>query len=331
MEIDQGRNPLFGIHSLWTTNFKGWSEYYLYEFKIAYFLNFHKEPYFLSFALFVLFNYLYCIYKLCTIKKKSFWILILFFSTGSLLAIERTNNDLIIFCLLYWVAIYPNIFGVFLYLIATKIEIWPAVAGITFIKKRIKILALILVIFFFMYNFKAIFYEQAGATNDWFSFGAKSTSLSINKFFSININYLIIVAILSLLALISLLPSINVSKVEFKKQPTAFIERLFLIGSSVYVGLFVAESNYDYKLIFLIFCIPYVGLLKNKINKYFILITMVIASNYSWMWNKNLLSVGAFINITAKSLLFILLLNLLIKYIYNLYKDYEIKKIFPTF
>jgi hypothetical protein len=42
-------------------------------------------------------------------------------------------------------------------------------------------------------------------------------------------------------------------KLEFKKEPTAFIERLFLTGSSIYIALFILESNHDYKLIFIIF------------------------------------------------------------------------------
>jgi hypothetical protein len=80
--------------------------------------------------------------------------------------------------------------------------------------------------------------------------------------------------------------------------------------------------------IFLIFCVPYVSMLRNKIDKYFILILMVIASNYTWMYNNNLTSVGVFINTIAKCFLFVSLLNLLIKYIYNLFKKYGIKKIF---
>ena len=328
MAIDTGRNPLFAMHEYWVPpHNRGMSEYFLPQFKLAHFLKFHKEPYFLSFALFILINYIYCCYKLLNIKKNSFWVLILFFSSGSLLGIERTNNDLIIFILLYWMAMYPNILGIFFYLGAVIIEFWPVVAGITFIKKKIKILGLILIVCFFAYNFKGIFFN-APILNDWFSFGAKSTAIAINRFFLINIDYLIISVILIFFTLISLLPSLNILKLEFKKEPTAFIERLFLTGSSIYIGLFILESNYDYKLVFIIFCVPYISLLKNKINKYSILISMIIASNYPWMSNNNVNSLGAFINIGIKCLLFVMLLNLLIRYIINFYQKYGIKKIF---
>jgi hypothetical protein len=329
MAIDNGRNPLFAMHEIWvtTSDNKGISEYFLTQFKLAHFLKFHKEPYFLSFAIFIIINYIYCCYKLLNIKKNSFWILILFFSSGSLLGIERTNNDLIIFILLYWMAMYPNILGIFFYLSSVIIEYWPAVTGITFIKKKIKILALVLIVCFFAYNLKAIFFNTP-ILNDWFSFGAKSTTLTINRFFLININYLVILVTLIIFTLISLLPSLNILKLEFKKEPTAFIERLFLTGSSIYIGLFILESNYDYKLIFIIFCVPYISLLKNKITKYSVLISMIVASNYTWMSNHNLNSLGAFMNIGIKCLLFIMLLNLLIRYIINFYKKYGIKKIF---
>ena len=181
---------------------------------------------------------------------------------------------------------------------------------------------------FFIYNFKAIFYENVEGINDWLSFGSKSTSVSVYRFFSVNINYLTITTVLLFSTLFSLIPWLKIFKFEFKKEPTPFVERLFLIGSSIYIGLFIAASNFDYKLIFLIFCVPYVSMLRNKIDKYFILILMVIASNYTWIYNNNLASVGVFINIIAKCFLFVLLLNLLIKYIYNLYNKYGIKKIF---
>ena len=226
-------------------------------------------------------------------------------------------------------AMHPNILGIFFYFCAIFIEFWPAIAGINFIKKKIKILALILIIFFFSYNLKAVFWNEP-IINYWFSFGAKSMSIYLRHFFLININYLIISVILVFFTLTSLLPSLNILKLEFKKEPTPFIERLFLTGSSIYIGLFIFESNYDYKLIFIIFCVPYISLLKNKINKYSILISMIVASNYTWMAShieiKN--NLGAVINISIKCLLFVMLLNLLIRYIINFYKKYGIKKIF---
>ena len=335
--INEGRNPLLSLHELWIFNnalnedgsFKGIPEYFLPAFKFAFFLNFHKEPYFLVFALFIIINYIFCSFKILTIKKNSFWILILFFSSSSLLAIERTNNDIIIFCLLYWTAVFPNTFGVILNLLAVYIEFWPMVAGIAFIKKKIKILLLILLTIFIIIFFKDIFGQNLRPVlSDYFSWGAKSTSISIKRHFGLEINYINIIIFLFSLALITLINKLNLLKLQFRKQPNDLEERLFLIGSSIYVGLFILESNVDYKLIFFTFCVPYLSRLKSKISKYFILISMVLASNWQLMSGNNYASLGALINIMIKCLIFVILLSLLIKYLINFYKNYGIKKIF---
>ena len=328
--INEGRNPLFSLNELWIyDNFKGIPEYFLPAFKFAYFLNFHKELYFLGFALFFIINYIFCSYKILTIKKNSFWILILFFSSSSLLAIERTNNDIIIFSLLYWTAVFPNAVGIILNLLAIYIEFWPLAAGIAFIKKKIKILLLILVTMFIVIFFKDMFSQNMRPfLSDYFSWGAKSASISIKRNLGLEINYMNIIIILLSLSLITLIRKLNLFELQFAKQPSELEERLFLIGSSIYVSLFILESNVDYKLIFLIFCVPYLSRLKSKINKYFILISIVLASNWQLMSGNDYASLGALINIMIKCLIFVILLSLLIKYFIDFYKNYGIKKIF---
>jgi hypothetical protein len=332
--INEGRNPLFSVHELWIFNspsgtFKGLPEYFLPAFKFAYFLNFHKELYFLGFAFFLIMNYVFCVYKILTIKKNSFWILILFFSSSSLLLIERTNNDIIIFCLLYWTAVFPNLWGVILNLLAVYVEFWPMAAGIAFIKKKIKILLLFLFSIFLIIFYKDMFNQNmTPVLSDYFSWGAKSTSISIKRHFGLEINYISIIFFLLIMSLITLIDKLNLLKLKFGKQPNDLEERLFLIGSSIYIGLFILESNVDYKLTILIFCVPYLSRLESKINKYFILISIVLASNWQLMSGNNYASLGALINITIKCLIFIILLSLLIKYFINFNKNYGIKKIF---
>jgi hypothetical protein len=219
--------------------------------------------------------------------------------------------------------------GIILNLLAIYIEIWPMAAGIAFIKKKIKMLLLILVTIFIIIFFKDIFSQNmTPVLSDYFSWGAKSTSISIKRYFGLEINYINIIIFLFSLALITLINKLNLLKLQFRKQPNDLEERLFLIGSSIYVGLFILESNVDYKLIFLIFCVPYLSRLKSKISKYFILISMVLASNWQLMSGNNYASLGALINIMIKCLIFVILLSLLIKYLINFEKNYGIKKIF---
>jgi hypothetical protein len=331
LAIEAGRDPLFSTHESWApANWPGHSRYYLPMFKLSHFLNFHKEIYFIIFANFIIINLIICIYKLIKLKKNSFWILILFFSGSTLLGIERTNNDLIIFCLLYWVAVFPNILGTIFVLIATYIEFWPLASAISFIKKKIKILLLFCLVIFVLYFYKIIFSESGlVVTNDWFSFGSKSTSITFQRYSLININHTLISFFLILLSLLTFIKKINFLKLEFKKEPNDFYERLFLIGSSTFCGLYILQSNYDYKLILLILCVPYITLLKNKFDKYLLLICMIISSNYNLFVNYPFTGRGIniIIPVLSKNILFVMIFALLLKYIINYWKINGFKKI----
>jgi len=330
MAISMGKNPLFAAHEFWTTPLflkYGMNIYFLPAFKFAYFLNLHKEIYFISFSILVIFFYIICVSSLLKIKKNSFWILILFFSNSSMLGIERTNNDLIIFCLIYYAAVFPNFIGVSLVMLATYIEFWPIFSGIGFIKKKIKILFLICSVIFILIFNQAIFdLRMQPILAEWFSFGAKSLSVTVKRAFNLDVSYLAIVGLLIIITFLTLI--ISGFKLEHKKKPDDFVERLFLIGATLYISLFIIASNFDYKLIFLLFCVPYLSLLKNIFVKWFILLTIIVASNYSWMYNDSLTSFGHYINIISKILIFIILLNILIRYFINFIINSGIKKIF---
>ena len=330
MAISVGKNPLFATHEFWRTPLflqYGLNIYFLPAFKFAYFLNLHKEIYFIGFAILVIFFYIICVSSLLKIKKNSFWILILFFSNSSMLGIERTNNDLIIFCLIYYAAMFPNFIGVSLAMLATYIEFWPIFSGIGFIKKKIKILFLICSVIFILIFYKAIFsLNMEPILAEWFSFGAKSLSVTVKRAFNLDVSYLAIVGLLIIITFLTLI--ISGFKLEHKKKPDDFVERLFLIGATLYISLFIIASNFDYKLIFLLFCVPYLSLLKNIFEKWFILLTIIVASNYSWMYNGSLTSFGHYINIISKILIFIILLNILIRYFINFIINSGIKKIF---
>jgi hypothetical protein len=334
LNIERGLNPLFATHEYWIAlapeNWQGYPKYYLPAFKLSHFLNFYNETYFLFFANLIIINFIVCIYKIINLKKNSFWVLLLFFSGSTLLGIERTNNDLIIFCLLYWAAIFPGIFGSIFILIATYIEFWPMAAGIAYIRKRIKILLLFGLIIFILYSYKYMISESSvQIVNDWFSFGAKSTSITIERYFFTKINHIYISIFLILLSLITLIKKLNLLNPKFKKQPNNLYERLFMMGSALYCGLFITQSNYDYKLIFIIFCVPYVSLLKSKFYKYLILMSMLVSSNLNVLVDLNIWTgkgVGVVMNVTSKNILFIMLLSLLLKCLINYYKSYGFKK-----
>lgn len=122
---------------------------------------------------------------------------------------------------------------------------------------------------------------------------------------------------------------VNFLKLEFNKEPNDFYERLFLIGSSTFCGLYIMQSNYDYKLILLILCVPYITLLKNKFDKYLLLLCMIISSNYNLFVSSPFTGKGLniIIPVISKNILFIMIFALLLKYLINYWKVNGFKKI----
>lgn len=337
--IEYGHDPLFYGPAPWIAVLlqanSQTPEYFLTQFKIANYFKLYNENYFLIFANITIIAYLSCCYKIISLHKNSYWILILFFSYGPLLGIERTNNDIIIFLFLYWSAIFPNTFGAILNLLATTIEFWPALAGVSFIKKKIKLYLVSLLLIFFIYNFKSISTLSPEIRAGEISFGSKTVqSFLFSNFPSLEIKYFYVNFLLILLTLITLLAKkFRLFNIEFKKEHSELEQRLFLIGAIIYCGLFIIASNYDYKLIFLIFCIPYLRKIKNKFQKYFVLISIILSSNQVLENEISFRIYNSFIpsitlNLIFKCIVFIILLNLLIKYFLNFYKINGIKKIF---
>jgi len=100
------------------------------------------------------------------------------------------------------------------------------------------------------------------------------------------------------------------------------------MGAVIYCVLFIIASNYDYKLIFLIFSIPYLRKIKNIFQKYLILISILISSNLLWINSLTNLKISTIFNSVFKCIVFIILLNLLIRYFVDFYKNNSLKKIF---
>jgi len=332
LAIEEGFNPLRTSNEYWLQHYiqtnTEISKYFLPQFKIAHFLKLYNEYYFLIFANIIIIIYLICCFKIISINKKSYWTLILFLSSGPLLAIERTNNDLIIFILLYWSAIFPNTFGIILNLFAISIEFWPAVAAISFIKNKKKIFLFFIIILFFIYNYNNLLTLGEPEIGEGLSFGSKFFSyllsplqLQFTKHYHIDL-------ILISLTFITLIREFKFFKLEFKKKPNELEERLFLMGGVIYCVLFIIASNYDYKLIFLIFSIPYLRKIKNIFQKYLILISILISSNLSWINSLTNLKISTIFNSVFKCIVFIILLNLLIRYFVDFYKNNSLKKIF---
>jgi hypothetical protein len=75
-----------------------------------------------------------------------------------------------------------------------------------------------------------------------------------------------------------------------------------LIGAYVYVGTFILSSNWDYRLIFLILCVPYVMSANDRYLRILISLSLIIAFNQLPLYFA-LGPIGAGLNILSKCLL----------------------------
>ena len=223
--------------------------------------------------IFVIF-YLSCclnILKKYALFTKFFFIL----SPVSILLIQRGNNDLIIFCLIYLFYItlenYKNIYYSLLpYILGIILKIYPIVLIPIFYFKKIKInnsklfviiLALITLISLYLSNFWEAQenYNRAGIT---LAFNSAVLFKIWNYLDIVEIPHQIIsIIILILLFLISIHNKFYLPYVE-KKYETSF-----LIGSAIIVSNFFLNEGFVYKLVFLVFIIPLVFEYQNKIHK----------------------------------------------------------------
>lgn len=223
--------------------------------------------------IFVIF-YLSCclnILKKYALFTKFFFIL----SPVSILLVQRGNNDLIIFCLIYLFYItlenYKNIYYSLLpYILGIILKIYPIVLIPIFYFKKIKInnsklfviiLALITLISLYLSNFWEAQenYNKAGIT---LAFNSAVLFKIWNYLDIVEIPHQIIsIIILILLFLISIHNKFYLPYVE-KKYETSF-----LIGSAIIVSNFFLNEGFVYKLVFLVFIIPLVFEYQNKIHK----------------------------------------------------------------
>jgi hypothetical protein len=248
----------------------------------------------------------------------SFLILLCFFSGSSLLAIERGNIDLIIFSLLLTSAflIRDSFKGLFI-LIATILKIYPIFASITIMENR-KIFSLftIICLLFLALNYQEIIkMKDATPISIPMSYGTTNISAIFMKYLNLKISPNLIgifmVALGLLIYRIKLVKTAILINFSPNKGNKKLIQDLFLIGASIYICSFLLVSNFDYRLIFVILCIPYIDKIKIKFISIFSLIMIVIASNqYALYLFFNIY--GVLINIFSKCYLFIFLFLLLL-------------------
>jgi len=264
--------------------------------------------------------FLLCCY-LIICSAPSTWTLAFVFSGATLLAVERGNNDIIIFSLLYFAACYPIILGIPLMLIAILLKIYPVLALPAFVQNKKIFWALMtgsfLSIIYMLPEFSAI---RSGTPISYSSsYGSSSIAAAVQQHLGIEFSSIAISFVLVLVSIIGGCLT-NANKSLLLKSFNKKIDALFVVGSCIYVGTFLLSSNWDYRLVFLLFCVPYLLGLENKIMRYVSLVGILLSMNLMSL-NAMLGKLGTGLNILSKTVLFVLLCAMLVNTLRNMPKS----------
>jgi len=221
-------------------------------------LNFANERWFIAIcaALVV------CFIGLCavlTFLYPSFGLLASLVSTSTLLGMERGNIDLAVFCLLFCTTLWiPRRWSPIPLLLATLLKLYPVLAlSAMFIRRQFLLfaasLAAAVAIFAYLWGQLAAIRSNT-PTSCLISYGIPSIHACLTRFGWRFWQFVVLLTATGL-ATLGLAYSFSRSDAVQQKQDLAF--DLMLVGAAIYVGTFILSSNWDYRLIFLIFCIPF--------------------------------------------------------------------------
>jgi hypothetical protein len=235
----------------------------------------------------------FCVYLLHCFP--SFGLLASLLSSATLFAIERGNSDLIIYCLvLLFVPIISKKLSPIPILVATGLKIYPVFAlGALLIKRQFCLffasVIIALGIFFYLLDELALIWS--GTLRGYYtSYGFPSLAV---YFFQRNWPAWIFVGLVTVLCP----PLIFVTGFFLRKmgglsryERHGFAFNLFFVGASIYVGTFIFSTNFDYRLIFLSFCIPFLETRRFPLGG-LLVISVVAAMNefiiiamLGWVW-----------------------------------------------
>lgn len=222
---------------------------------IAKFLGFENETNFMLFVSGCMLGYLYSCYTLLQ-KFPSVYMLLAMLSGACLLAVERGNNDLVVFSLIVAAShIRLDWVRSFIVLSAIILKIYPIFSIYGFFQKNIKVLAVtaMLAAIYMMVNYDEMLLIKSGNTaSGYFTYG-------------IHLDAILTVGLLSILILlIILLIKSGIADGLLINKCSEYERELFIIGGSIFVSTFVLAENWDYRLVFLLLCLPYIQSLKNK-------------------------------------------------------------------
>ena len=274
------------------------------------------------------------IFKTYKNKLSKFALLIFFFSTTNFIMIERLATDLIIFLIVYFTLNVKNkIFQSLLIFIGFVLKYYPIFLISLFTAKK----KFLLIFLMFMVAFISLFYiKEIQLVNKNIvemalpiAYGSRTMlrafyhlSLEYNFFLNDNnMNFFRNLTVITFAIYAFFLIIIGYNN-KYLMNTKYKLDKYFLAGASIYVGTYIIGANVDYRLIFLVFTIPYIINFESKLIKSLLVFTYFFSINSFYFIYNDFLSITFFINS-----LFIFLCKFIILSLLALLIGVEMKKI----
>lgn len=214
-------------------------------------------------------------------RYPSWWLLGVIVSGAGALLVERGNNDMAVFVLLYGAALAAGRWPAALLVpAATLLKVYPVVAlGAQVRSRRVLIAAAALAGTALALLLPQLAAIRAGTPASLAnSYGAAISAAVLAR-------HGLVLAPLALaaatvaggLALSALAPPLFRGKAGRREQA------LFLTGAAIFLATFVAGTNFDYRLASLAFCVPLILGLENMAMRWLLSAGLVLAVNQPWL------------------------------------------------
>lgn len=235
------------------------------------------------------------------------WLVAAAFSSSILLLVERGNNDLAVFSLVCLAQAVPLAIGLAILFVAALLKLYPVLCWPALVRTRgTLILAGVLGAVFLL-----LLQDELGAIHNaqplraYLSYGSSSFAYAFKVMGHVTVPGLLISAVLIVASLGVLLAFAHHIRFVHDERFEAR-RRFFYAGAFVFLGTFVLGSNWDYRLTFLLFCVPLLATLESAVFRRTLLAILLVSLNHSALGTWFGLA-GYAVNEAAKGVLFVLL------------------------
>ena len=257
--------------------------------------NLQNSLIFKIFSFFIIYFYIFILLdfiKRLNNRYFTFFLIVFFFSTTNFLILERLNIEVIIFCILYLAIVSNNkVLKTFYFFVGVFLKIFPFFSIFIFINKK--------KYFFFILLFSIAYFalmrneiEMMRVNFPEYALIIAYGIVSITKgiyYYSVDLGYFIndenfnqfkyfMILLATIYSLSFFVIKFNFGEKELAKN-ISIQDQFFLCGGGIYIGTFLISASIDYRLIFLIFTIPYILKIEAKYFKELFFLAFVISIN----------------------------------------------------